>query len=247
MGWVLATGILIALKLASVQYIFPSQGNILVCVMIARQILAAKLRNRKFTTAEASAMFGLSQKQINHLVEEIAPLGFASAGQGERLIEYKGLLALLLAQELTDYVKTDRALVLPVLKSAVLSGSAKYLRVPDTTVCIMIPPHRERVGNGLRVLYEAEAEIGTSIEVMQGEPCIKGTRVPAYMIAAIAEERGVNEAISTYSFLTETQVKMAMFYAKAHPRRGRPKTTRLPTKPITSKKVRVIKRPLGRV
>jgi uncharacterized protein (DUF433 family) len=130
---------------------------------------------------------------------------------------------------------------------AVLANSTKYLRVPDTTVCIMIPPHRHRVGNGLRALYEAEAEIVSSAEVMQGEPCIKGTRVPAYMIAAIAEERGVSEAINTYSFLTEIQVERAMFYAKAHPRKGRPKTTLLPTKPVPSKKVRVIKRPSGRV
>jgi uncharacterized protein (DUF433 family) len=212
--------------------------------MLARKILPPRLRNRKFTTAQASAVLGIPQKQINHLIDDLAPLGLATAGQGERSIEYKGLLALSLAQELTDHVRAD--LRAPTLRGAVFSG-AKYITVPDTSLLVLTKPHRDRVTGGLRALHEAEGDIVTSAQVMQGEPCIKGTRVPAYMIAAIADQRGVSEAVNTYSFLSETQVERAIVYAKAYPRKGRPKSVSLPAKPVTSKKVRVVKRPSGRV
>jgi uncharacterized protein (DUF433 family) len=60
---------------------------------------------------------------------------------------------------------------------------------------------------------------------MQGEPCVRGTRIPVYVVAAIARAKGRNEAIATYPSLSLAQVELAELFAQAHPRRGRPKTT----------------------
>jgi hypothetical protein len=58
------------------------------------------------------------------------------------------------------------------------------------------------------------------------------------VVAAIAEKRGIEEAHATYPFLKKQQVELATLYAKAHPRKGRPKKTAFPTEAkVVSQKV----------
>lgn len=54
---------------------------------------------------------------------------------------------------------------------------------------------------------------------MGGEPCIAGTRVPVYMISALAAEIGVEETLETYPFLGREKIELALVYAAAHPGR----------------------------
>jgi uncharacterized protein (DUF433 family) len=68
---------------------------------------------------------------------------------------------------------------------------------------------------------------------MCGEPCIKGTRVPVYLIGALANEHGVSRTHAMYPFLTEEQIELVALYVTAHPRKGRPRQPRLP-KPIST-------------
>ena len=58
------------------------------------------LRNREFTTAEASAMLGLSGVQVNNLIDELAQLGIAHSGDRKRAIEHRGLFSLKLCRDL---------------------------------------------------------------------------------------------------------------------------------------------------
>lgn len=52
--------------------------------MIALRKLAARLRTRKFSTAEVAAMFDISIVDANNIFEEVAPHGIIEKGSGKR-------------------------------------------------------------------------------------------------------------------------------------------------------------------
>jgi uncharacterized protein (DUF433 family) len=66
-------------------------------------------------------------------------------------------------------------------------------------------------------LRAAERMVVSTHGVMGGEPCIAGTRVPVYMISALAAEVGVEETLETYLFLGRERIELALVYAAAHP------------------------------
>ncbi|MBK3666448.1 DUF433 domain-containing protein [Bradyrhizobium diazoefficiens] len=61
-------------------------------------------------------------------------------------------------------------------------------------------------------------QVGTG----RNEPIIKGTKIPVYMVAALARGQSVQEIVDDFPLLTRDQVEAAIEYAKAYPKRGRP-------------------------
>ncbi len=76
---------------------------------------------------------------------------------------------------------------------------------------------------------------------MCGEPCLKGTRVPVYLIGELARAHGVSRTHEMYPFLTEEKIELALLYVSEHPRKGRPRRMRGFPKAISSKIVRIKK------
>lgn len=67
------------------------------------------------------------------------------------------------------------------------------------------------------------ALIETDPEVQHGEPVIRGTRITASTIAAIAEQGTPVEVILRhYPTLSEEQIEAARLHTRAHPRPARP-------------------------
>jgi len=197
---------------------------------VAMKTVIAKFRNDEFKVAEAAAITGLTTIQVNNLIDEIAPLGIAASANGKRSVQYKGLFALPLIQDTNE-------LATPKLRREIISGAlakprakSVEIEVNGTKIAVLVKPSRELIQQGLRNLYEAKNGVSTNPEVMQGEPCIKGTRIPVYTIAKIASVQGVEKAQATYSTLSKRQVELAQLYAKARPRRGRPKRLVIPGK-----------------
>ena len=128
-----------------------------------------------------------------------------------------------------------------------LAARGKRVGVPGTNLEILVDSYRKQVNRGIRALYEAEAAVESRGDVMQGEPCITGTRVPVYVVAAIAASRGVDEAVATYPSVDKRKVELALRFAKAHPRKGRPKKTMLPGagRVVSQKVIRRKKRSRG--
>jgi uncharacterized protein (DUF433 family) len=188
--------------------------------------IAAKLSSRAFTTSEVGAVLGLDTIEVNNLIDEIAPLHVVHAGSGKRTVQYRALFAMLVARELVSCQL--KPTMRPQALAEALKLKGKRIPVPGTSLEVLVEPHRKQVNQGLRLLYAAEASVEKNPAIMQGEPCIKGTRVPVHVVAAIASARGLDGALATYPFLKRRQVELAIIYAKAHPRRGRPKKTVLP-------------------
>ena len=60
--------------------------------------------------------------------------------------------------------------------------------------------------------------------MLSGTPCVSGTRIPAHDIAEmLANGDGIGALRDTWPVLTEEQIEAAVLYARAYPRRGRPR------------------------
>jgi uncharacterized protein (DUF433 family) len=79
-----------------------------------------------------------------------------------------------------------------------------------------------RIDDRLRHLEEVKA----MVDVRAGEPVIRGTDIPAYVVAALASGQTTAEIIEDYPGLTPTQIAAVTEYAKIYPKPGRPLPTR---------------------
>ena len=99
--------------------------------MAALRALKDRLRNREFTTAEASAMLGLSGVQVNNLIDELAQLGIAHSKDRKRAIEYRGLFSLKLCRDLIRW-DVGPALRLKVIQAALDAPRKKFVGIAGT-------------------------------------------------------------------------------------------------------------------
>lgn len=75
----------------------------------------------------------------------------------------------------------------------------------------------------IRLLRKAEDAIVADPEILHGEPCLKGTRMPVYLVAEMREAgTSVDEMLRSYPSLTPDLIEKATIYAAAYPKRGRP-------------------------
>jgi uncharacterized protein (DUF433 family) len=80
------------------------------------------------------------------------------------------------------------------------------------------------IDSDLRVRLRRLDAIRTRVELAgsSAEPTIKGTRIPVYMVAALARSQTAAEILKDFPSLNKEQVEAAVEYAKAYPKRGRP-------------------------
>jgi uncharacterized protein (DUF433 family) len=184
--------------------------------------LAASPRKREYTTAEASAITGISVPKINHYISrELGALGVTLWGDGKRrLVGHDGLVALRVAD---DYPKSlTPSARIEVIRATLAHPRRKDIVLPDN-VSVPVSMSRKRVAEGLLRLRQATSAIVSDPKTLQGAPCFRGTRIPVHTVAEIAIASGVDAAKTTYARLTRSQIERACLYAKAYPRRGRPK------------------------
>jgi uncharacterized protein (DUF433 family) len=95
-----------------------------------------------------------------------------------------------------------------------------------------------------RAVDNAEQLVTKDAEVMGGQPCFAGTRVPIATVLASVDKGVSRERLqASYPFLTEAHVEAARVYQQIHPRRGRPPRLRDVNPPETRKVTRVVRTP----
>ena len=83
---------------------------------------------------------------------------------------------------------------------------------------------KPKVRRGLSRLASARDAVECDEAVLSGTPCFKGTRIPVHDIADMLANGDSAGAIrEAFSQLSESQIELAAFYARAYPRRGRPR------------------------
>jgi uncharacterized protein (DUF433 family) len=78
------------------------------------------------------------------------------------------------------------------------------------------------MADGLRRLERARRLVVVDPNIIGGTPCVKGTRIPAWMVAALLDNEGLATAHETWPHLTAAQIEAARDYIALYPKRGRP-------------------------
>ena len=137
------------------------------------------------------------------------------------MVHCDGLVSLRLVHETTTIFTLDgrRRLVRYLLGHP----EAETVRLRDVSVDVR--SMKDAVRAGLSRLARARDAITTDDAVLSGVPCVRGTRVPAHDIAEmLANGDEVSAIRDAWPVLTEEQIKAAALYARAYPRRGRPRS-----------------------
>jgi uncharacterized protein (DUF433 family) len=90
---------------------------------------------------------------------------------------------------------------------------------------VNVAEKRERVNE--KRLSQAEALVTSDPKVLGGEPCVKNTRIPAYLVGALARRHGVEETLATYPSLSRQTIELVALYVEAKPRTGPPRQSEL--------------------
>ena len=176
---------------------------------------------RTLSANEAACVTGVPLRQVHRIIDA-GLLGSAAARrERSRTVHCDGLVSLKLVHETTAIFTVDgrRRLVRYLLGHP----EAETARVRDVSVDVR--SIRDEVRNGLSRLARAREAIAADDAVLSGTPCIRGTRIPAHDIAdMLANGDGIGAIRGTWPVLTEEQIEAAALYARAYPRRGRPRS-----------------------
>ena len=182
--------------------------------------MATPLDNDTLSANAAACVTGVPLKQVHRIIDA-GLLGTAAAShKGSRTVPRKSLAGLKLAYETTDILTVEgrRRLV----RSFLDHPAARTVR--EDSVSVDLRAMKGEVRRGLAMLDKAMRMITTNEDVLGGAPCFKGTRIPIHDIADMMANGDSRKAIhAAYPILTDAQIDAALLYARAYPRRGRPR------------------------
>jgi uncharacterized protein (DUF433 family) len=188
-------------------------------------------------TAEAAYIAELSDRDMNRVFDEhLVPEQLVQSGPGRRFARLASAFARFyfstdsifaaalrrnVVTELTQRVvamrNKDRILSL----QGALSKSTWLVHISHGQT-VDVSPFVESATQRARAVDRAEAAVETSIDVMDGTPVFKGTRVPVDVVTASLDKGIPFERIrASYEFLTPELAEAAKVYQLVHPRRGR--------------------------
>ena len=182
--------------------------------------MATSIASQTLSANEAACVTGVPLKQVHRIIDAGLLGSAATNHKGSRAVLRDGLVGLKLAHETTDMLTLDgrRRLVRYLLDNP----EARAARESHVSVDVRLM--KGEVRRGLSTLARARKMIGADKAVLSGAACIKGTRIPAHDIAEmLANGDGVHAIRDAYPALTGAQIEAAVLYARAYPRRGRPR------------------------
>ncbi|WP_179401672.1 DUF433 domain-containing protein [Burkholderia guangdongensis] len=202
--------------------------------------MAASIVPKTVTAAEVAFMAGLTDREINRLVDEnvlSAPL--VQRDDGRRFAPLTACFAdfyFSMSESLTRSARigiidtlTQRLLVRPdldaflTLSDSVLRGNfdwSVHLDVLTVALTRYVEVASQRAGR----VSEAAQHVTEDPQILGGMPCFAGTRVPvASVLAAKQQGMALDELHAAWPFLTAELLDHAEVYMKAHPRPGRPR------------------------
>ena len=175
-----------------------------------------------YSPNEAACITGVPLKQIHRIIDAGLLICAPRGDRRERSVRREELLCLKLVYETLDLLTLDgrRRLVRYILEHP----DAVTARERD--VSVNVRAMKDVVKNGLSMLTRARKEVVCDNAVLSGAPCVKGSRIPVHDIAdMLSNGDSVAMIGSAYPRISEAQIELAAFYARAYPRRGRPPKT----------------------
>lgn len=177
-------------------------------------------RNEALSANEAASVTGVPLKQVHRIVDAGLLQDAVENRAGTRVILGRGLVGLKFAHETADLLSPEgrRRLVRHLLERP------KAKSVQENAVTVDVRPMEVAVRRGLAILEKAKKMVAIDKDILGGMPCFKGTRIPVHDIAEMVVGGDAMAAIlNAYPQLTADQIDLAVVYAEAYPRRGRPR------------------------
>lgn len=208
-------------------------------------------------TAEAAFIAGLTDRQMNRVVDEhLVP---------EHLFEQQGnsrLFTRLGAAFAKFYFATEDLLLAGARKQVLDELNARVDRLPAKNqvltltlldsmswkverrfVEVDVLPFLQEAFNRAKEVAQADALVTTNPEVMGAVPVFAGTRVPiAIVLSSLAAGIHLDRLKASYPFLTDAHIESAKVYEAVHPRRGRPRRMAEVNPALSRRVMRVVKR-----
>ena len=169
---------------------------------------------------EAACVTGVPLKQVHRIIDAGLLDTSARGGGRSRTVRRDALVGLKLAHVTTNLITLDgrRRLVRYLLDHP----KARTARERDVSVDVR--KMKGEVRRGLSMLASARDAVECNEAVLSGTPCFKGTRIPIHDIADMLANGDSADAIhEAFPQLSVPQIELAAFYARAYPRRGRPR------------------------
>ena len=207
-------------------------------------------------TAEAAFIAGLTDRQMNRVVDErLVPEPLFKQRGSSRLFTRlgAGFAKFYFATE-DQLLAGARRQILDELNVRVEGLAAKEqvlaLRLLDSMswkverkhVEVDVLPFLQEAFSRVKEVDQADALVTTDPEVMGGVPVFAGTRVPvAIVLGSLATGIQLDRLKDSYPFLTEAHIQAAQVFEAVHPRRGRPRRLAVVNPELSRRATRVIK------
>ena len=180
------------------------------------------VRDELLTPMQASVVAGLPVRAVNKLIDERLPRAAVRRQRGRRYLTELGLVCAVLDREMAK--DTSVALRKRLYRQILREPTRTDFRL-SPVLSVNISELRGRLRDEIRRYRQAMNLISEDPDVQGGVACFKGTRLPVRQVAdLLAQGTPVEELYEDYPSLTPERAEAARIYARAHPRRGRPRS-----------------------
>lgn len=186
--------------------------------------MSTQARNERYTVAEAAFLSGLSPAAIHKAIDR----GVIAAGRvrgDRRVLRRVGVTEVVFLHLVKHVCGTLKPGSRRELYRLLKDSPEVPARVSLGPVSVEVTAVRQEVSRRRRALRQAYRLIARDPGIRGGEPVVRGTRVPVYLLADLVKQGASPEELSEdYPSINREQLKAALAYAEAHPRRGRPRS-----------------------
>ena len=182
------------------------------------------LENELFSPAEIGAVAGVPVKEVYKVIEQRLPGGLVVRRNRQRMLTRWGAVCVVIDHQMPkDVPVTVRKQVYAQIKVSLPSGLIKC-KHGILQYVVDVKTAANKVDADLAKYRKAMKLIVEDPSVQAGAATFKGTRILVHQIANLISE-GATEAElrEDYPRLKRAMIAAATVYAKAHPRRGRPR------------------------
>jgi uncharacterized protein (DUF433 family) len=183
------------------------------------------IEQHTFTPAEAAVVSGLPVRVVQKAIDE-GPLARGRKSRHRELTEADLLYLVTIKGFDPRLVKLTGKAKNELWRSILATsqrGKVRSRRVSFAGLVIDFLAIGAQVRSSLSKLERARRMVVRDSEILGGEPVVRGTRIPVYLVGDMLEQgAGEEEILSGYPTLKRENLELARIYVSAYPRRGRP-------------------------
>jgi uncharacterized protein (DUF433 family) len=195
-----------------------------------RKPVSPRNSGRTVTPQEAAWITGLSARTINATIDrgEVRPVGVTRRrGVTSRKLGAAEVVYLIVRRRAGRSLSPQarRELYAKLLEQRCAAGGSPDadIELADGLVRVEVKQAADEMAERWAALQDADALVVSEPEIRGGEPVLRGTRVPVYVIAdLVAQGAEPGELLEDYPSLDADMIRAALAYAETNPRRGRP-------------------------